>query len=109
MVVVLVGKDPEVSGKKGAPHVVPDEVVDEVKGVVEDSMTTMIGVIIAVQIENIEVVGDAMMTLDVEHDRAHITTDMKMTGLATATDIMLVRQVITWDHLRLRKDDTLRE
>ena len=87
-----------------------DEVADEVKGVVEEgSMTTMIDVIMAVRIENIEAVEDAMMTLDMVHDRADTTTDMTMTGLATATDITLARQVITWDHLRLHKVDTLRE
>lgn len=98
------------SGKKGAPHVVPDEVADEVKGVVEDSMTTMIDVIIAVRIESIEVVEDATMTLDVEHDRAATTTDMTMTELAMATDIItLAHQVMTWDLHRLHKGNTLRE
>jgi len=106
---VPVGKAPEVSGTNGVPHVVADEVADEVKGVVEDSMTTMIDVIIAVRIESIEVVGDAMMTLDVEHDLAATTTDMTMTGLAMAMDITLARQVITWDHHRLHKDNTLQE
>jgi hypothetical protein len=108
MFAVLVGKAPEVSGKKGAPDVV-DEVVGEVKGVVEDSMTTMIDVIMVVRIESIEVVEDAMTTLDVERDRADTTTAMMMTGLATATDITLVRQVTTWAHLLLHKDDILRE
>jgi hypothetical protein len=99
-----------VSGKKGALDEVPDEVADEAKGVVEeDSKIMMIDGIMAARIESIEVVEDAMMTSDAEHDRAATTTDMTMTGLAMATDIMLARQVITWDHHHLHKDDTLRE
>jgi hypothetical protein len=98
-----------VSGKKGAPDVALDEVADEVKAVGEDSTTTMTDVITAVRIENIEVVEDAMMTSDAEHDRADTTTDMRMTGVATAMDITLLRQIITWVRLRLHKDDTLQE
>jgi hypothetical protein len=98
-----------VSGKKGTPDVVPDVVADGVKDVVEDSMIMMIDVIIAVRIESIEVVEGAMMTLDVERDQVATTTDMTMTELAMATDTTLDRQVITWDHLRLHKDNTLRE
>lgn len=84
------------------------KVADEVKGVVEDLMTTMTGGIMVIQIENIEVVEGAMMTSDVEDDRVDITIDMTMIGLIATTDITLAPQVTTWD-CHLPKDDFQRE
>jgi putative heme iron utilization protein len=87
--------------------VAADEVADEVKGVVEDSMTMMTDVIMDVQKENIEVVEDAMMTLvDAEGDRADTATDTMMTE-ATATVIVQAHQVITRHRLRLHHDNLL--
>ena len=94
-----------------ALHVVPDVVGAEERDVVEeDSMTMTIVVITAVRIEIIEVVEDAMTTLDVEDDRADTTTDMTTTDLPTAMDTILAHPVIIiWGHLRLHKHDNPRE